>query len=407
MKHYDAIVIGAGPAGSCAAAKLLQSNLNVLVLEKMEFPRFVIGESLLPQCMEYLEKLDLLKVVENQGFQLKTGAKFFNDDVVCDFEFSEAYTPGYNYTYQVQRSIFDKTLIDEVTKRGAIVKFKTTVTNFSNENKFKEITYQTSNERAITVNCKFVIDASGYGKVLPKLLDLNTPSKLKPKGAIYCHISDKNKPNGAADNIYIHAINDENAWIWSIPFSDETASFGVVGDVELIKRFESNNYKEFHNLIKTLPVIKERFFNAESKVPAKAIYNYSSSVKNMFGNGYVLCGNATEFLDPIFSSGATLAIISGYKAAELAVKEINNEAVNWQSEYVDEIKHGISVFRSYVNAWYDSDLKTIFYSPEIRQDYKEQICSVLAGYVWDKSNPFVKKHKSILKTLSFYLAGKN
>ena len=88
MKDFDVIIIGAGPAGSSAAAKLLQHNLKVLVLEKMDFPRFVIGESLLPQCMDYLKELDFLDVVEEQNFQLKTGANFFNEEEVCEFKFN-------------------------------------------------------------------------------------------------------------------------------------------------------------------------------------------------------------------------------------------------------------------------------------------------------------------------------
>lgn len=407
MKDFDVIIIGAGPSGSCAAAKLLQHNLKVLVLEKMEFPRFVIGESLLPQCMDYLNDLDLLEVIKEQNFQLKTGANFFNDKEVCEFKFNEIHTPGYSYTYQVKRAVFDHALINEVSKRGADVKFNTEVTAFTNENGLRQVTYKGIDGTEIKVNARFVIDASGYGRVLPRLLDLSIPSKLKPKGAIFCHLSDENKPEGAADNIYIHAINDENAWIWSIPFSDHTASFGVVGDVDFIQKIEENDYKEYYNLIHSLPVIKERFYNAQIKIPPRTLMNYSSSVKTMFGDGYVLCGNSTEFLDPIFSSGVTLAIVSGHKAASLAVKELNAEKVDWQKEYVDELSYGISVFRSYVNAWYKGELKSIFFSPEIRKDYKKQICSVLAGYVWDKSNPFVKKHKSILTALASFLESKN
>jgi flavin-dependent dehydrogenase len=120
----------------------------------------------------------------------------------------------------------------------------------------------------------------------------------------------------------------------------------------------------------------------------------------MYGEGFDLGGNATEFLAPIFSSGVTLAVTSGYKAAELAIKELNNETVDWMNDYEKTIRSGTNVFKSYVEAWYTGDLQKIFYAKSVNAEIRKQICSVLAGYVWDQTNPFVKKHKNILTTLS-------
>ena len=106
-----------------------------------------------------------------------------------------------------------------------------------------------------------------------------------------------------------------------------------------------------------------------------------------------MCGNATEFLDPIFSSGVTLAMVSGKKAAELVLNHLNGIDVNWEDEYSKVLNHGIDVFRSYVNAWYSGELHDIFFTENILPEFKDQICSVLAGYVWDTTNAFVKKHK--------------
>ena len=120
----------------------------------------------------------------------------------------------------------------------------------------------------------------------------------------------------------------------------------------------------------------------------------------MFGDGYVLSGNSTEFLDPIFSSGVTFATASGLLSAKMTHKHLQGENVDWKTQYEDIEQRGINVFRSYVSGWYSGDFQTIVFAQNIDDDIKKQICSVLAGYVWDQSNPFVKKHETILPTLA-------
>src|SRR4051812_29912696 len=124
----DVLVIGAGPSGTISAAILHKGGLDVQIVEKVQFPRFVIGESLLPRCMEALEEADLLDAVRAQNFQQKNGAKFFWRDKICDFNFSQQYTPGWKYTWQVQRARFDKALADSCQERGIPVHYETEVT---------------------------------------------------------------------------------------------------------------------------------------------------------------------------------------------------------------------------------------------------------------------------------------
>ena len=132
----------------------------------------------------------------------------------------------------------------------------------------------------------------------------------------------------------------------------------------------------------------------------RLIVNYAVSVKQVYGEGYVLCGNSTEFLDPIFSSGVTLAISSGYKAATLVAKQLNGEQVDWEKDYSEVLKKGIDVFRTYVLAWYEGTLGDIFFSEKVDELIRQQICSVLAGYVWDETNPFVKKHSTLVNAIA-------
>lgn len=397
---FDVVVIGAGPAGSLAAARLRQANLSVLVLEKMTFPRFVIGESLLPQSMDYLEKAGLLKTVEAQNFQVKTGVAFLHNNQVCDFLFKDRFSEGWDYTYQVKRADFDYALIQEVERKGAEVVYKATVTNVVTGKNQQEVTYSLEDGSEKTVTCQYVIDASGYGRVLPRLFNLEKPATSKARGAIFAHVKDEKRSSKASENIFVYDFNDNSAWIWCIPFSDGSCSVGVVGDAELVQDFGLNDSVKFKEMISEFPGLQDRFKDAAYLFEPKQILNYAVSVEKMYGEGYVLCGNSTEFLDPVFSSGVTLAISSGYRAAELIIKQLNGEVVDWENDYEKVMKYGINVFRSYVEAWYSGDLHTIFFVEEGNFEFKKQICSVLAGYVWDETNPFAKKHKSVLTTLA-------
>jgi flavin-dependent dehydrogenase len=130
-----------------------------------------------------------------------------------------------------------------------------------------------------------------------------------------------------------------------------------------------------------------------------AIESYSIGVKQLFGDGYCLVGNATEFLDPVFSSGVSLALQSASQASDAIIRQLNGEVVDWQTDYADFMARGIDTFRTFVNAWYDGTLHQVFFAEEINADLKRMVCSALAGYVWDLDNPFVSNHGRKLSQL--------
>ncbi len=158
-------------------------------------------------------------------------------------------------------------------------------------------------------------------------------------------------------------------------------------------------------MLSDVPLIKSRFQNADFTYEAKLIPSYSIGVKQLYGNGFVLTGNATEFLDPVISSGVTFAVESGLAAGKLAGKQLNGEYVDWETDYAKHIMQGVETFRTFVNSWYNDDLQTIFFAPNGNQRVKEQICSVLAGYVWDKKNTYVRNHRAAVGTLAGMIRG--
>ncbi|MDQ3049388.1 MAG: tryptophan 7-halogenase [Bacteroidota bacterium] len=399
-EEVDVLVIGAGPAGTVAASIINQQGYKVKIVEKVKFPRFVIGESLLPRCMEALEAAGFLDAIKKKGFQEKFGAKFVKDGRVCDFNFSESFTEGWKWTWQVSRADFDQVLSDEVQKMGVPVEFETGVTgiNFTDEGSITTVEDVNGNKKEIAA--KFIVDGSGYGRVIPRLFNLDKPSNLPPRKTVFAHIRDLKRDAYHEPNRITIVLHRRDVWIWIIPFSNGVTSVGFVGNVAYFDKFSGDTTTQLHAMIESEPELKERFENAEFIFDARTLEGWSMSTNTFFGKGFVLTGNVTEFLDPVFSSGVTLATVSAHKAATLVCKHLKGEPVNWQTEYTDYMMQGVNTFRSYVMGWYDGNLQDIFFAKKPNPAIQRQICSVLAGYVWDTTNPYVKNHDRVLKTLA-------
>ncbi|HIP51499.1 MAG TPA: NAD(P)/FAD-dependent oxidoreductase [Campylobacterales bacterium] len=403
MKNCDVLIIGGGPAGSIAGANLAQKGFSVEIIEKVDFPRFVIGESLLPQCNEILAKNNLLEKVTKKGFILKAGAMFINDaKEVETYHFRENIGEPYNTSFQVKREEFDHELLLGAAEFGANVQHGVEVTEYQQEQQIVSTVDRNGNKEEY--QARFVLDASGYGRVLPRLLDLDIPSELKTRQAVFTRVENDIRPEGELAGyitIFIHGDND--AWIWVIPFADGITSVGIVSTEKYFEEMNMSEEDFWNHVITTNPNAKERFKNAKKVRPVGKIGGYSSNVKTMHGKGFALAGNATEFLDPVFSSGVTLALVSGDLAADLIAKELNGETVDWQTDYEDYMMIGIDVFRDFVNTWYDGRLQRVFFSPLKQDMYTRSISSILSGYVWNKKNVFVgdstKKIDLLLKMI--------
>jgi len=397
----DVLIIGAGPSGCVAASYLKNNDISAKVVEKSKFPRFVIGESLLPRCMDHFEETGLLDCLMEQKFEIKAGARFLKDDVVCNFDFSKKHTPGWDYTWQVPRADFDHTLAKEIVKKGVDVSFGHEVTAVDFDEKgHSTTTVKDEAGNHYKIKAKFIIDSSGYGRVLPRLLDLDKPSTLNPNSAIYTHVKETNRPEGVEGTLITFDVVMDEVWLWVIPFSNGNTSIGFVGPTEFIESFSGTNSERMREMLKISDYYYDRLKEQEFLFEPHIIKNYSKAVKQLFGKGYALTGNSAEFLDPVFSSGVTFATESGLKAAKLITKELNGEKVDWEEDYSGYIMKGVDVFRTYVSEWYTGNLQKIFFHRPENPIIKEQICAVLAGYVWDETNPFVKNHNRLVRTVA-------
>ncbi len=399
-EKVDVLVIGAGPAGTVAASIINKAGYTVKIVEKLKFPRFVIGESLLPRCMEALEEAGFLDAVKEKGFQEKFGAKFVKNGKVCDYFFADQFTPGWSWTWQVPRGEFDKTLADTCEQMGIPVHYETTVTGITFNGSNSITTVEDINGNKSEIEARFIVDGSGYGRVIPRLFNMDRPSSLPPRKAFFTHVVDTKRTMDDEPNRITIIVHQKGIWIWVIPFSNGKTSVGFVGEPAFFKATEGTPEEQLRALLATEPYLRDRMKDVEFVFEPKTLESYSVSVSKFYGEGFVLTGNVTEFLDPVFSSGVTLATVSSQLAAHLVIKKLKGDAVDWEAEYTEPMMQGVNTFRSYIMAWYDGTLDTIFFADNQVADIKSMICSVLAGYVWDSNNPYVNDHEKALNKLA-------
>lgn len=401
IESFDVVVIGAGPAGSVSSALLRQNGYKVLVLEKEYFPRFSIGESLLPQCMEYLEQANMLDAVKKGTFQYKNGAAFSRGDEYEYFDFREKFSPGWGTTFQVQRDCFDKILADESQKQGVQIRFGHALVACEEIPNARLLTALDEDNQQYQVSAKFVLDASGFGRVLPKMLKLEKDSALAPRKSIFTHIEDNIVcPQYDRDKILItvHPKLPE-VWYWLIPFSNGRCSLGVVAPTEVIDEIGTEPLACLQQLVSEGGRLANILEHAVYDTQVRSLGSYSCDVTSLYGKRYALLGNAGEFLDPIFSSGVTIAMTSASLAAAAVHKELSGQSPDWESEYADALKVGVKTFKEFVEGWYDQRFQQVVFSKQKSEGITKMISSILAGYAWDKENPYVKT-PSRLSTLS-------
>ena len=395
IETAEILIVGAGPAGSVAAALLRQQGRQVLVIEREEFPRFSIGESLLPQSMEYLEKAGMLRAVVEAGFQFKNGAAFMRDGRYTDFDFRDKHSDGWGTTYQVQRATFDHILAKEAERFGAEVRYRHEVLNIElgqGANGGVRVTVKDPDGGQYHVDAGFILDASGFGRILPRLLKLETPSNFPVRGAIFTHIEDGIRGGFDRNKIRVTVHPKHcDVWFWTIPFAGGRCSLGVVAETSFLDRYEGSATERLQAIVAEEPSLQALLADAKWDTPARQIVGYSANVEKLWGEGYALLGNAGEFLDPVFSSGVTIAFKSASLATEALRRQFAGETVDWQADYGAPLRKGVDTFRAFVESWYAGGFQKILFHEHQQPEIKRMIAAILAGYAWDLSNPFVKE----------------
>jgi len=374
----------------------------VLVIEHQRFPRFSIGESLLAHCLDFVEEAGMLEALQAAGFQYKNGAAFAWGDEYSAFDFGETFSQGKPSTFQVQRARFDKLLADQAEAQGVEIRYEHEIISADMHGKQPLVGVRRPDGSEYQVQTAFVLDASGYGRVLPRLLDLEAPSNFPVRQAVFTHIEDRiDHPSFDRDKILITTHPEHrDIWFWTIPFSDGRTSLGVVAAAERFADAPTDLDACLKHFVAQTPSLANVLANAVWDTPARTIGGYSANVKALHGKGFALLGNAAEFLDPVFSSGVTIAMRSASMAAGLLHRQLCGEAVDWQGDFAEPLKRGVDTFRVYVEGWYDGSFQDVIYHPGSSPEIRGMISSILAGYAWDTRNPFVAEPKRRLRTLA-------
>ena len=305
MERRQVVVIGAGPSGAIAAALLKRKGHDVLIIERQHFPRFSIGESLLSHCLDFVEEAGMLDAVKAAGFQLKNGAAFAWGERYSAFDFGDTFSDGKPTTFQVQRADFDKLLADQAALQGVEVRYGEEIVSADFSLPQPQLGVRREDGSQYQVEAHFVLDASGYGRVLPRLLDLEAPSNFPVRQAVFTHVEDRiDHPGFEREKILVTTHpTQRDIWFWSIPFSNGRCSVGVVAAQEHFAGRDGDLDACLRGFISETPSLAKVLQYAEWDTPARTIGGYSANVSTLHGPGFALLGNAAEFLDPVFSSG--------------------------------------------------------------------------------------------------------
>lgn len=397
IERCSVAIIGAGPSGAVAAANLARADHQVVVLERETFPRFSIGESLLPQSMAFLEEAGLLAAVQAEKFQHKNGATFECDGRSTAFDFEEKSSPGWGTTFQVQRAQFDKILADGASDAGADIRYGHTIEAVTPMHEGVVLDYVDGAGRQNSMQADFCLDASGFGRVLPRLLDLHRPSDMPVRRSLFTHVADGIVDPDFDRNKILITVHPtyRDVWFWLIPFSDETSSLGVVATEEFLRNRSGSDKEILKKLVQEAENLYRVLKDADYVNPVRSVVGYSAKVSTLHGQNFALLGNAGEFLDPVFSSGVTIAMKSASLASDLVARQLSGENVDWERQFSEPLGRGVETFREFVTAWYTGELQDVIFANDRDPKVQRMICSILAGYAWDENNPYVAKPRRL------------
>jgi 2-polyprenyl-6-methoxyphenol hydroxylase-like FAD-dependent oxidoreductase len=378
---YDVLVVGGGPGGTSAATFLARGGLRVALAERETFPRFHVGESLLPANMPVLERLGVLDAVKARGFLVKYGAYFHDQDMDLGYQFFfREGKPWPSYTYEVQRGEFDKILLDHAAAQPNVTLLQpTTVERVAFDDAGVTATVSDA-DGTREIRARFLVDASGRDAFIATRHGRRRPIEGLGKVALFAHFRGGRRwPGKEAGNIRIFSF--QPGWFWYIPFHNGTSSVGCVLHARTVRGREGDLEQLYESLIAQCRGLVEALDGAPRITPVHSAANFSYQTEPAVGDRFVCVGDAIAFLDPIFSSGVYLATQSAeLSAIEIlkAFRENRFEARRFHA-YQRAIRRGMQPFQRFIRNFYDPSFTEMFLKPREFAGMVDGVTGVLAG----------------------------
>jgi flavin-dependent dehydrogenase len=383
---YDVLVVGGGPAGSTVATVLAQHGLRVAIFERERFPRFHIGESLLPANVPIFERLGCHEDLRRAGFLVKPGASFYDEyegrgTNTLAFQVN-AFHPA--FAYNVIRASFDDILLHNAARAGCVVYRQHTVRQPRMEPDKVVVQVSTPQGMLQTVQASVLVDASGRSALLGGTLGQREPLPDLGKVALFAHFQgtrrDPTIPDG---NIRIHLVRD--GWIWWIPFADGTDSVGCVLHAKVVKERGGSVEALFDEVLATSPRLTQGLVQAQRITPVHTAANFSYRIVPMVGNRYLAVGDAAGFVDPIFSTGVFIAMRSAELAAEAIISAFRRQDFSASTfrSYAARFHRGVAPFLAMIQRFYEPAFLDLFFSPAPPRPLYRAVLWVFSGAAFD------------------------
>lgn len=393
-ESFDAIVVGGGPAGSAAGARLAMDGRSVLVLERALMPRFHIGESLIPGAVAVLEQLGVLDQVIAEDFPDKFGAEFcsvvgFNTRVPFECQGEGRHLQAYN----VERSAFDKLLLDNARDQGATVIEGAAVESIEFEDgRAVGVTYRIDAE-VRQARATYVIDAAGRASKIAKMFGLRKKIEKLRMLAVFKHFAGFDDANhlGVAGDLQIGQHRD--GWVWAIPIRSDVISIGAVMPEEIYAAGQPEALFDEH--LSRLKRITTRLKGAEPTGGVRVARDYSYYSDTIAGPGWLMAGDSACFLDPLFSGGVTLALTTGVRAAEVVSELLSDPDGEAEvlEHYSNFVKTGYDAYQRLIRAYYDHNYSLLPLMKSAGIDVRtghvgenEYLIRLMSGDFWDAGN---------------------
>lgn len=385
LYDFDFAVAGGGPAGSSAAISLGQRGHSVVLFEREIFPRFHIGESLLSTVNEAFAALGVTERIDAANFPPKWGARLYSPDgqIGRYVDFANAQGVARPQTYQVCRAQFDRMLLERAREVGVDIRQGCNVSccDFSADAAIVKVTSR-DNSTTECLQVRALVDATGRGGLIARKFNLRTEEPRLANIAIFSHYTNVPRLAGPRpDDIRLVARSDAG-WFWLIPISKELTSVGVVLPKALYQRLANGSPEEtLHSTISDTPVLAELMRNARREWPVRVEKDFSYSASVYAGERWILAGDAGSFLDPVFSTGVSIALESGIEAAvELdgALKTNDFSAARF-AKFSRRQHKRFERFRRFVLAFYTPEFRDVFFNPEPPRTIFRSVVTILAG----------------------------